>query len=55
MQSVNMQHTRHMNSNHQQQQKPVILNGKECDSDGAKHQEPSKDPPEADFKCPSLS
>ena len=43
----------HMDTNHQEQQMPVVLHGKECDSKGAKHQEPPKDPPEADFKCPS--
>ena len=42
----------HMDKNHQVQQKPVVLNV-ECDSEEDKHQEPQKDPPEADFKCPS--
>ena len=43
----------HMDTNHQEQQKPVVLHDKECDSEGAKHQEPPKGPPKADFKCPS--
>ena len=43
----------HMETNHQEKQVPVVLDVKESESEEVNHQEPPKDPPEADFKCPS--
>ena len=43
----------HMGQIHHGQQKPVVTNVENCESEVVKHQEHSPDPPEADFKCPS--